>query len=532
MGLCRVWYNLLFMGLPYLWSHRTQYSGVRKLRSGRVVRTDPDAGLPLRTGVYADSDRTATAQRHFENSLLAKVLMAWHKHAAATRTSSANNSGRPLASTSASPAFRRLSAANRTSLHSLAHTNKPGMTGLRNLGQTCYMNAVLQAYAHVDIIRRLLYELVLSGAFASVGATSGTSPSVATRPIHKIERQPTVQVHELMEAPQVSLQSHRRNARKKPKVDADTTDLDKPFVYLIESLFRVLWSGRWVLVTPNWLLATVWKRVPQFQGFMQQDAHEFLMTLDERIMTELEQRRLSRRLSQPHFESTGTPTSRVSAERTGSNAGARRVGLTRGEAGVESVLPAGSTEASPRRARATAEDGTPHTPAMRTSQSVTGLGSTMAAVTTTRNAQKYTRLISAPQVLKIHLKRFRWQQTDRCKLQYHVACPLVLDLSPYLAADHEGTPKPIASRGTALYDLMAMVVHEGSSLTAGHYKALVYNPTIGAWVVKNDARVSVTTAEDVLERQAYILFYVQRQANKSARYDLSNVPPTPAPKLG
>jgi len=38
------------------------------------------------------------------------------------------------------------------------------------------------------------------------------------------------------------------------------------------SLFRVLSSGKYAVVTPHAILANVWKLAPSFRGFHQQDA--------------------------------------------------------------------------------------------------------------------------------------------------------------------------------------------------------------------------------------------------------------------
>lgn len=42
------------------------------------------------------------------------------------------------------------------------------------------------------------------------------------------------------------------------------------------ALFRVMWSGKWALVSPHKILAAVWKAIPYFRGYTQHDAQEFL----------------------------------------------------------------------------------------------------------------------------------------------------------------------------------------------------------------------------------------------------------------
>ena len=44
----------------------------------------------------------------------------------------------------------------------------------------------------------------------------------------------------------------------------------------VHSLMRVMWSGKWAVVTPHAVLNAVWRLVPAFRGYSQQDAQEFL----------------------------------------------------------------------------------------------------------------------------------------------------------------------------------------------------------------------------------------------------------------
>ena len=44
----------------------------------------------------------------------------------------------------------------------------------------------------------------------------------------------------------------------------------------IHGLMRVMWSGKWAVVTPHTVLSAVWTHIPSFRGYCQQDAQEFL----------------------------------------------------------------------------------------------------------------------------------------------------------------------------------------------------------------------------------------------------------------
>ena len=44
----------------------------------------------------------------------------------------------------------------------------------------------------------------------------------------------------------------------------------------MHALMRVMWSGKWALVTPHAVLNAVWRLIPAFHGYTQHDAQEFL----------------------------------------------------------------------------------------------------------------------------------------------------------------------------------------------------------------------------------------------------------------
>lgn len=66
--------------------------------------------------------------------------------------------------------------------------------------------------------------------------------------------------------------------------------------------------------------------------------------------------------------------------------------------------------------------------------------------------------INFVQILCLHLKRFRFQDTQRIKVHTHIKFPLIsLDMSHYLSNDVH-----LLKEEEYLFDLMAVVVHEGN----------------------------------------------------------------------
>lgn len=102
-----------------------------------------------------------------------------------------------------------------------------------------------------------------------------------------------------------------------------------------------------------------------------------------------------------------------------------------------------------------------------------------------------------PKVLIIHLKRFNQGSFYRSKLSTKVEFPIKqLDLSPY-AAQHRGSP---------VYNLYAVSNHSGST-AGGHYTAYAKNPYSGKWHYFNDQRVSGASESQIQSAEAYVLFY-------------------------
>ena len=61
-----------------------------------------------------------------------------------------------------------------------------------------------------------------------------------------------------------------------------------------------------------------------------------------------------------------------------------------------------------------------------------------------------------------------------------------------------------------LYDLCAVVVHHGQSLSHGHYTAFVRHLS-GEWYHIDDANVTLVGPAEVAAAEAYLLFYERRQ---------------------
>jgi ubiquitin C-terminal hydrolase len=132
------------------------------------------------------------------------------------------------------------------------------------------------------------------------------------------------------------------------------------------------------------------------------------------------------------------------------------------------------------------------------------------------DAEKSLSLSQLPETLCLHLKRFSYHSVWGSKVSSHVQFPLEgLDVSPWLRTDRHSPPK-----SPSVYDLTSIVVHVGG-MSGGHYIAYGRNRLCGKWYQFDDGSVSPTSPVDVASEQAYILFYTRRR--------MATVPVTVAP---
>uniref|UniRef100_A0A914CTM9 ubiquitinyl hydrolase 1 n=1 Tax=Acrobeloides nanus TaxID=290746 RepID=A0A914CTM9_9BILA len=131
-----------------------------------------------------------------------------------------------------------------------------------------------------------------------------------------------------------------------------------------------------------------------------------------------------------------------------------------------------------------------------------------------QEAQKRMRIKKLPRLLALHLKRFKYvEQLNRyTKLSYRVLFPMELRLF---------NVRDDAQNSDRLYDLVAVVVHCGSTPNRGHYITLVRSHSF--WLLFDDDivdKIEESTIEDFFglsdcnvqknSETAYILFYQAR----------------------
>uniref|UniRef100_A0A6Q2X2N8 Ubiquitin carboxyl-terminal hydrolase n=1 Tax=Esox lucius TaxID=8010 RepID=A0A6Q2X2N8_ESOLU len=124
-----------------------------------------------------------------------------------------------------------------------------------------------------------------------------------------------------------------------------------------------------------------------------------------------------------------------------------------------------------------------------------------------RNGVKYCKVLRLPEILCIHLKRFRHEVMYSFKINSHVAFPLEgLDLRPFLAKDSHSQ--------ITTYDLLSVICHHGTA-GSGHYIAYCQNVINGQWYEFDDQYVTEVHETVVQNAEAYVLFYSQHEGAQS-----------------
>ncbi|XP_016147058.1 ubiquitin carboxyl-terminal hydrolase 33 [Sinocyclocheilus grahami] len=116
-----------------------------------------------------------------------------------------------------------------------------------------------------------------------------------------------------------------------------------------------------------------------------------------------------------------------------------------------------------------------------------------------RNGVKFCKVQSLPEILCIHLKRFRHELMFSTKIGTHVSFPLEgLEMQPFLAKD--------CSAQTTTYDLLSVICHHGTA-SSGHYIAYCRNELNQLWYEFDDQSVTEVSESCVQNAEAYVLFY-------------------------
>lgn len=130
-------------------------------------------------------------------------------------------------------------------------------------------------------------------------------------------------------------------------------------------------------------------------------------------------------------------------------------------------------------------------------------------------ANKIMSISKNPKILTIYFNRFEFSHSQTNKISTFVPYPEKLNIRSYMT--NKKSDKPI------WYFLNAVIVHDSNVTDNGHYYC--YNKDrYGNWYLMDDEKVQKVTLEDVLNQQAYILFYVNMDDNtETYKTELFNI---------
>ncbi|XP_004623966.1 ubiquitin carboxyl-terminal hydrolase 44 [Octodon degus] len=405
----------------------------------------------------------------------------------------------------------------------------PGVTGLRNLGNTCYMNSVLQVLSHLLIFRQCFLKLDLNQWLTVTAGDKTRSYG------HPVTDAVVYQMHECQEKepgflcsrhPSISrLRGGEPKSRNMELIQC--TEPSSQYLSLcheLHTLFQVMWSGEWAQVSPFAMLHSVWRVIPAFRGYAQQDAQEFLCELLDKIQNELEttgrvpallptsQRKLIKQVLNVvnnifHGKLLSQVTCLACDNKSTTIEPFWDLSLEFPEIyqcpGKDvTSQPCSVTEMLAKFTEAEALEGKVYL-----CDHCNSKRRRFSKPVTLTEARKQLLICRLPQVLRLHLKRFRWAgRNNREKIGVHVGFEEILNMEPYCCRE---TLRSHRSE-CFLYDLSAVVMHHGKGFGSGHYTAYCYNSEGGFWVHCNDSKLSMCTTAEVCKAQAYILFYTRR----------------------
>uniref|UniRef100_A0A4W6DH64 Ubiquitin carboxyl-terminal hydrolase n=1 Tax=Lates calcarifer TaxID=8187 RepID=A0A4W6DH64_LATCA len=377
-----------------------------------------------------------------------------------------------------------------------------GATGLRNLGNTCFMNAILQSLSNIEQFSCYFKEL-----------------------------------------PAVALRSGKTAGRRM----YHTRSQGDNSVSLVEEFRKTLcslWQGNQTAFSPDSLFYAIWKIMPSFRGYQQQDAHEFMRYLLDHLHRELQYGRngASLPVSPQDGVRLSTAEGKCCINGTASVVTSIFGGILQNEVNCL-ICGTESRKFDPfldlsldipsqfRQKRSKDQEPGPTCTLRDCLRSFTDLEeldeTELYYCHKCKKRQKSTKkfwIQKLPRVLCLHLKRFHWTAFLRNKVDTYVEFPLKsLDMRGYLLEPENSLP------GSCLYDLVAVVVHHGSGVGSGHYTA--YGSHDGRWYHFNDSTVTLTNEDTVRKAKAYILFYVERTGEVALDKNATNSTATNKPAV-
>ncbi|XP_064151268.1 ubiquitin carboxyl-terminal hydrolase 8 isoform X3 [Loxodonta africana] len=372
-----------------------------------------------------------------------------------TVTPAVNRENKPICYPKAE--ISRLSASQIRNLNPVFGGSGPALTGLRNLGNTCYMNSILQCLCNAphlaDYFNRNCYQ-------------------------NDINRS--------------NLLGHKGEVAEEFGI-----------------IMKALWTGQYRYVSPKDFKITIGKINDQFAGYNQQDSQELLLFLMDGLHEDLnkaDNRKRHKEENNDHLDDFKAAEHAWQKHKQLNES--IIVALFQGQ--FKSTVQCLTCHKKSRTFEAFMYLSLPLASTSKcTLQDCLRLFSKEEKLTDNnrfycshcrarRDSLKKIEIWKLPPVLLVHLKRFSYDGRWKQKLQTSVDFPLEnLDLSQYVIGPKNNLKK---------YSLFSVSNHYGG-LDGGHYTAYCKNAARQRWFKFDDHEVSDISVSSVKSSAAYILFY-------------------------
>ena len=361
-------------------------------------------------------------------------------------------------------------------------TQPPGITGLDNLGNTCYMNSVLQMLSHCSGFRSFFRDFLKAAAPLQLSGDCG----------QRIMRQTTVRLNEI-------LQKHQ------PPDELALTEAT-------HALLRVLWSGQWRSIKPRYFVNTIWKHGGLFAARKQQDAQEFLGFYLGRVDDELKPKNAKDSVMMDLFGVDQFQQVQCDVCKTVTKRTEPLLGLVLSLPEQQNNSKCDDSESDSEKEKRNDSniiDLIDCVKSLRNTGRFTGDNKFDCETCKEKKDASWTvTLRRRPQSLLISLRRTLWTlEKGVHKDSRQVRFPLELDASRILDIENEKSPDD--DFDICYYNLASVVSHSGSTPFVGHYIAFAKKED--DWFLFNDSSVTKVKEEDVLDAEAFILLYERRR---------------------
>lgn len=377
-----------------------------------------------------------------------------------------------------------------------------GLRGLNNLGNTCFMNSVLQALIHTPPLRNYFLSDQHNRYFCQ------QKSSISNGSVGK---------------------------------DNNTNLLKLCLACDVDAMFSAMFSGDRMPYSPAKFLYSWWQHAANLASYEQQDAHEFFISILDGIHEKVERER-----GKPQSQGNGDCciAHKVFSGILRSDVTCTACGFTSTtyDPCVDISLDLEPSEGLSKKASAKSHQAQNNGGAesMKSGQ-YSGMSTLIGCLDrftrperlgcdqkffcqqcqVRQESLKQMSIRKLPLVSCFHIKRFEHSSTRKMsrKIDRYLQFPFSLDMSPYLSSSilqsrfgnrifTFGEDESEASdEFPSEFELFAVVTHTGK-LDAGHY--VTYLRLSNQWYKCDDAWISQVSENIVRAAQAYMMFYVQK----------------------